>query len=605
MKLETAVDKSRRAGALVKEYGAGYVVKRTVWRRQFAHNQERHISYEEWRRLNTLTVKRARNQRRRYEERTADAPRFLVAVDVEGRTEEALARTKASVRRQTWLPEKVFIGKCVSIKERMQAYLKEQSREQFWVIRIPAGDELENDFFYRFAQAIGKDRSKSLWYTDRELWKAAREGADEHQVYLLPDYSEDYLCAWDYIGTAYAARCTLFGEELEGLLNPSYLFLLTCAADTGAFGHVPGLLYHVRQYDAAEAEKKASDQQIDEQIKRIYMNANSAEQSYTLTDVQILPGPSKTRRVRLCWKEKPQVSVIIPNKDHVDDLRICLKSLQKQTVRQQMEVLIVENNSADEKTFDYYRWLESGERADSLKNMELDEALRADLRIRVLYWKEGFNYSAINNFAARDAAGDYLLLLNNDVELIGEDAVAWLLSSGMQRNVGIVGAKLYYEDETVQHGGVIVGFRGVGGHAFVGLSMNDSGYMNQADCTRRLSAVTAACLLVRKSVYMAVGGLEEGYAVAFNDVDFCLKVFHTGEKILYQPACEGWHAESKSRGQDLEGEKLRRFQQEIGLFLNTWHLFLQQGDPYYNANLSLMHADFVSYREPYAFDEQF
>lgn len=605
MKLTSVLDKGRRAGALIKEYGAGYAVKRTIWRRQFVHNPERRISYEEWRRLNTLTVSRARNERRRYEERGADAPRFLAVIDTEGRTEEALARTKVSVRRQTWLPEKVFSGKGSSVKERMSAYLEGQDRERFWVIRIPAGDELENDFFYRFAQAIQRDESKKLWYTDRELWQAAHVKDGEHQVYLLPDYSGDYLCAWDYIGTAFAVKCAILGEELEKLFMPSYLFLLTCAADFGAFGHVPGLLYHTKQYDAAGEEKKALIEPVDAEIKRIYMNANSTNARYTLTDVQVLPGPSGTRRVRLCWQEKPKVSVIIPNKDHVEDLRVCLKSLQKQTVREQLEVLIVENNSHDEKTFDYYRWLETGEMAASLKEMGIDETLRRDLKIKVLFWKEGFNYSAINNFAAKSAAGEYLLLLNNDVELIGEDAVEWLLSSGMQEGVGIVGAKLYYEDETVQHGGVIVGFRGVGGHAFVGLSMNESGYMKQADCVRRVSAVTAACLLVRKSVYMEVGGLEEGYAVAFNDVDFCLKVFQTGAKILYQPACEGWHAESKSRGQDLEGEKLRRFQQEIGLFLNTWQDFLQQGDPYYNANLSLMHADFVSYREPYAFDEQF
>lgn len=605
MKLGAAVNKGRRAGALAKEYGAGYVVKRTVWRRQFRHNSERRISYGEWRRLNTLTVARARNERRRYEERAEDAPRFLVAVDTEGRTKEAAERTKTSVRRQTWLPEKVFIGTLESIRERMQAYLKDQPRERFWVIRVPAGDELENEFFYRFAQAIRQDEGKRLWYTDRELWKEAHVEADAHQVRLLPDYSEDYLCAWDYIGTAFAANSTLLGEALDGLLKPSYLFLLTCAACRETFGHVSGLLYHVKQYDAQEPEKKASDEELDMQIRSIYTNANADNPDYTLTDVKIMPGPARTRRVRLFWNEKPRVSVIIPNKDHADDLNVCLKSLQKQTVRDQLEVLIVENNSEEEKTFDYYRWLNTGEQAPSLEGMDLDPALRNILTLKVLCWKEGFNYSAINNFAAKQAGGEYLLLLNNDVELIGEDAVEWLLSSCMQKGVGIVGAKLYYEDETVQHGGVIVGFRGVGGHAFAGLSMYDSGYMNQADCARRLSAVTAACLLVRRTVYMDVGGLDEGYAVAFNDVDFCLKVFQTGAKILYQPACEAWHAESKSRGQDLEGEKLRRFQQEIGLFLSRWQDFLQQGDPYYNANLSLMHADFASYREPYAFDEQF
>ncbi len=605
MGLETAVNRCRRAAALAHEYGSSYFIRRTVWYRRYNHKSDRRISYEEWRRLNTLTVTRARNQRRRYEERPEDAPRFLVAVDTEGKTEGAILRTKESVRRQTWLPEKVFIGKGESLAERMASYLKDRNRQQYWVLHVPAGDELETEFFYQFARAIEREPEKMLWYTDRELWKAPQVEAGQHQVCLLPDYSLEYLCGWDYIGAAFMARCSLLGEDLRKILDPSYLFLLGCAGDGLEFGHIPKLLYHVKQYDAIEKEKKAAEQQIDEAVRRIYRNANRGEGNYTLSEVKILPGPAGIRRVRLFWKEKPMISVIIPNKDHLEDLQICLKSLQKQTIVQQLEVLIVENNSQEPRTFEYYEWLDTGKRGSSLRDMELDESLRQDLRIRVLYWKEAFNYSAINNFAVEKAAGEFLLLLNNDVELIGEDGVEWLLSTCMGQNVGVVGAKLYYEDETIQHGGVIVGFQDVGGHAFAGLPMDDSGYLKQADCVRRLSAVTAACLLVRTSLYKEVGGMEEGLAIAFNDVDFCLRVFGTGARIIYQPACEGWHAESKSRGQDLEGERLKRFQREIKLFVKTWKDFLQKGDPYYNANLSLMYGDFSSYRAPYAYDDQF
>ncbi len=605
-------DKVKREAFRAKEYGVAYAVKHVRWHTEFAKDENRHIYYDEWRSLNALTRTRAKNERKRYEERGENAPHFLVAVDTTGRSKDALNRTKKSLQRQTWLPEKVFTGKTAYLQERMQEYLLDADRESYWIMHIPAGDVLDREFFYRIVSKYNEEPEKNLWYTDKEIWAEETVKSDEHNVHLAPDFSPEYLCAWDYIGTAFVAKSTFFGEDMSELNTPSYLFLLKCVAAESEkghvpydcyLGHVPGLLYHVRQYDALEADKKASTAQIDEQIKRIYSNINR-ESEYALKSVNVMPWTNGIQRVSLKWNETPKVSVIIPNKDHIEDLVTCLKSLQKQNIRDRLEVLVVENNSDEDETFLYYDWLLNGKKSDRLNTEFMEESLRTDLDIKVLYWDEEFNYSAINNFAAQTATGDFLLLLNNDVELIGEDAVECLLSTCMESGVGIVGAKLYYEDETVQHGSVIIGFGGVGGHAFTGLPMGDSGYMNQADCTRRVCGVTAACLIIRKTVFDEIGGFDEGFAVAFNDVDLCVRVYEKGYSLIYQPACEGWHAESKSRGDDLEGEKMLRFQREVHRFLDKWPAFLAKGDPYYNLNLSLQQKDFVSYREPYGFDDR-
>ncbi len=609
-------NKFKREAFRAKEYGVAYAVRHARWHTEFAKDINRHIYYDEWRSLNALTRTRAKNERKRYEERGESAPHFLVAVDTTGRSKEALNRTKKSLARQTWLPEKVFTGKTAYLQERMQEYLKDADRENYWIMHIPAGDELYREFFYRIARANEKDHKKNLWYTDKEVWSEASVKSDEHDVHLAPDFSPEYLCAWDFIGTAFVARSTFYGEDLAELYTPSYLFLLKCVAAESEkghvpydcyLGHVPGLLYNVRQYDAEKPDEKATTAQIDEQIKRIYSNMNGEREParYTLKSVNVMPWNGGIRRVALTWEETPKVSVIIPNKDHIDDLATCLKSLQKQNIRDRLEVLIVENNSDEDETFLYYDWLKGGNPSDSINPELFEESLRTDLDIKILYWDDDFNYSAINNFAADNASGEFLLLLNNDVELIGEDAVDCLLTTCMESGVGLVGAKLYYEDETVQHGGVIIGHGGVGGHSFTGLPMGDSGYMKQADCTRRVCGVTAACLIIKKSVYDEIGGFDTGFAVAFNDVDLCLRVYEKGYSLIYQPACEGWHAESKSRGDDLEGEKLRRFQSEIYRFLDKWPAFLAKGDPYYNRNLSLQHKDYISYREPYGYDDQF
>ena len=210
----------------------------------------------------------------------------------------------------------------------------------------------------------------------------------------------------------------------------------------------------------------------------------------------------------------------------------------------------------------------------------------------MIEWKDEFNYSAINNFGVRHAKGEYLLFLNNDIEVINSDWLGEMLSNCQREEVGAVGAKLYYPDNTDQHAGVIVGIGGVAGSVFVGLKRGYTGYMHRASIQQNLSAVTAACMMVKKSVFEEVGGFEEELKVAFNDIDFCLKIREKGHLIVYDPYVELYHYESKTRGAEDTTEKIRRFQSEIEYMRSHWSSILKNGDPAYNPNLSLKKWDY-------------
>jgi GT2 family glycosyltransferase len=239
-----------------------------------------------------------------------------------------------------------------------------------------------------------------------------------------------------------------------------------------------------------------------------------------------------------------------------------------------LEILIVENNSEEPDTF---RWYEERQKADS--------------RVRVVKWEGSFNYSAINNFGVREASGDYLLLLNNDTEFIS-DAVTLMMGFVMREDVGAAGARLYYGDDTIQHAGAVLGWGGVAGHAFVNQKRGVSGYQHRIICQQNYSAVTAACMLVRRDAFEKAGGFTEELAVAFNDIDLCLKIRQAGYLIVYEPYAELYHYESKSRGYENTPEKKARFRREVTLFRKRWQKELDQGDPYYNPNLSMITQDF-------------
>ena len=235
----------------------------------------------------------------------------------------------------------------------------------------------------------------------------------------------------------------------------------------------------------------------------------------------------------------------------------------------------MENNSTEPETFAYYKELEAGHE-----------------NVRVVYYEGGFNYSKINNFGAAACRGDYFLLLNNDTEMIDGGCIREMLGYCMREDVGIVGAKLLYADDTIQHAGVILGFGGTAGHAFIGKSRYDTGYFSRILCAQDYSAVTAACMMTKREAFETVGGMTEELAVAFNDVDYCLKVRKHGWLVVYDPYAEMHHYESKSRGYEDSPEKVERFNGEVEILLSRWRDQIEQGDPYYNPNLTLDNSDF-------------
>ncbi|MGH8500574.1 MAG: glycosyltransferase family 2 protein, partial [Methylococcales bacterium] len=262
------------------------------------------------------------------------------------------------------------------------------------------------------------------------------------------------------------------------------------------------------------------------------------------------------------------VSLIIPTKDRADLLRMSVGSILEKTDYPSFEIIIVNNQSSQEATSRYFR------------------EIAADKRVRVIDYDAEFNFSAINTFAARHARGVVLGLVNNDIEVINADWLTEMTSHAVRPGVGAVGAKLFYPDDTVQHAGVIIGLGGVAGHAYLGKNADYPGQASRACLTQNLSAVTAACLLIRKNVFDEVGGLDESLKVAFNDVDFCLRILRAGYRNVWTPFASLYHHESLSRGYEDTPEKRTRFQSEVLFMKNRWSEELDH-DPAYNPNLTL------------------
>ena len=255
-------------------------------------------------------------------------------------------------------------------------------------------------------------------------------------------------------------------------------------------------------------------------------------------------------------------------------LKKCVESILNKSSYDNYEIIIVENNSTDQKTFEYYAQLEK----------------RSD-RIRVVRFEGAFNYSKVNNFGAQHADGEYLILLNNDTEVITPDWIERMLGYCQRQDVGAVGAKLYYPDKLVQHCGVVVGVGGFAGHILTHTNRGDVGYMGRLQAVMDVSAVTAACMMIRRSVYDEVGGLDEDFRVALNDIDLCMKIREKGYLIVMHPGVELFHYESKSRGSDETKKNQERFKTEIRRFRTKWKQILDDGDPYYSPHLTLMYGD--------------
>lgn len=437
-------------------------------------------------------------------------------------------------------------------------------------------DELTPNALFECVKAINEKPQTLVIYTDED--KMSMDGHKFFQPHFKPDYNPDLLCTVNYICHLFVVSRKVI-EKVGGLRSEfdgaqDYDFVLRCveAVKDEEICHIPKILYHWRCHEDSTAENPESKLYAFEAGRR----AVQAHYERTGIRAEVFKGEYLgLYRTKFIRDHDPLISIIIPNKDHIDDLKRCMESIEQKSTYKNYEYIIVENNSTDSATFEYYKKLEA-----------------ENPKVRMVYWDGVFNYSAINNYGASFAKGEYLLLLNNDTEIINPDCLEELLGYCMRKDVGAVGARLYYEDDTIQHAGVVIGFGGIAGHCFVQQKRGTTGYCHRIICAQDYSAVTAACMMVKKSAFDAVGGLSEELAVAFNDIDFCMKLRKAEYLIVYNPYAELYHYESKSRGLEDTPEKVARFNKEIATFEKKWPEILENGDPYYNPNLTLKSQDF-------------
>ena len=432
-------------------------------------------------------------------------------------------------------------------------------------------DTLEPNALYEVARKICEDDRVDVVYTDED--KINSKGTKHLTPNMKPDFNLDLLRSNNYICHLFVVRRILmekvggFRKEFDGAQD--YDFILRCTEEAEKIAHVHKVLYHWRTHEKSTSDNPESKiyafhagrRAVESHLQRLGIQAEVEE----TCDLGYY-------RVKYPVTGSPLVSILIPNKDQLQTLKKCLKSIWEKTEYTNYEILIIENNSTEKETFEFYKKIDGRH------------------HVRVLYWDKEFNYSAINNFGAAQAKGEYLLLLNNDTEVISKGWMKELLSHCQRPEVGMVGAKLYFPDNTIQSAGTIIGMGGMADHAFVNMDRKKSGYMHRASIQVDMSGVTAACAMVKRSVYEEVHGLEENLTVAFNDVDLGLKIVTAGYLIVFDPYAELYHYESKSRG--VNDEKKERHAREVKYTQEKWADFLAAGDPCYNQNLTLAKHNF-------------
>ncbi len=566
-------------------------------------NKKQPNTYENWRKKYMVTEEELAGQRKRQKD-FAFRPKFSVVVPMY-KTKPAFLRDMIeSLQSQTYPDWELCLADGSREEEVLRelsaivaGYQKNDGRVRYstliqnagiagntnaaikmatgdYIVLMDHDDILSPDALYEFARALNGQPDIDVLYSDED--KVDMEGKKYFEPHFKPDFNIDLLCSVNYICHLFAVKRSIL-ERVGGLSGEydgaqDHDFILRCCEQAQKICHVPRILYHWRCHrdsTAANPESKlyayeAGRRAVEAHYRRIGVPAVVENaQFYGLY------------RTRYQWEAEPLVSIIIPNMDHVDDLSKCLNAIYKKSDYRRFEIIVVENNSTRQETFAYYRELQA-----------------VHNNLTVLTYEGEFNFSKINNFGAEAAAGEYLLLLNNDTEMIDGCCIREMLGCCMRDDVGIVGAKLLYEDGSIQHAGVVLGFGGTAGHAFIGKQRFDTGYMGRILCAQDYSAVTAACMMVKRSVFEAVGGFTEELGVAFNDIDFCLKVRAMGKLVVYNPYAELFHYESKSRGLEDSPEKVERFNREIELLLSRWRTVIEDGDIYYNRNLTLDNSDF-------------
>ena len=427
-------------------------------------------------------------------------------------------------------------------------------------------DVLTNNALYEVVKELNRDRTLDMIYSDED--KIGLNGK-RYFPFFKPDFSPDSLLSSNYICHFTVLRKSIV-DELGGFRSEyngsqDYDMFLRFTEKTNRICHIPKILYRWRMIDGSTSSDASSKNYAYEAGKRAIEDALKRRGKKAVVHMIGIP---QMYDVEYLYDKEPLISIIIPTKDKVNILSRCIESIYDKTDYKNYEVIVVNNNSEKSETFDYLEKCSNNKDNFSYFNLNCE-----------------FNYSYLNNEAVKKAKGEYIVLLNNDTEIISSDWLHRMVGYAMQEHVGCVGAKLLYPTNTVQHCGVVIGCAGVAAHAFIGNDASDFGYFGRLVAVHDWGAVTAACLMVKKSKYLEVGGLEEKLKVAYNDVDFNIKMLNKGYYNVIIPEVQLYHYESVSRGNDLSDSNKVRFISEIKFMCDKWG---NDGltDKFYNCNLS-------------------
>lgn len=439
-------------------------------------------------------------------------------------------------------------------------------------------DILHPSALFEYAKVINEQDADYI-YCDETTFKS---GNINHMLtmHFKPDYAVDnlrannYICHFSVFKRTLLEGTELFRSKFDGSQDHDMILRLTDKAEK--IVHVPRLLYYWRCHAASVASNISAKEYAIDAAKGAVAD-HLRKHGYTDFRITSTRAFETIFKIRYKIEGSPLITIVIPNKDHAADLKRCVTSILDKSTYTNFEIIIVENNSTEEKTFELYKELE-----------ELSE------KITVKKFEGEFNYSAVNNFGVSFAKGDYVLLLNNDTEVITLNWLEEMLMYAQREDVGAVGAKLYYADKTIQHAGVVIGLGAhrTAGHSHYKMPKENLGYMGRLCYTQDVTAVTGACLMVKKSLWDELNGLDTEFMISLNDVDFCLRLRKKGYLNVFTPFAELYHYESVSRGLDDKGEKAERYNKESELFRNKWKEELDKGDPYYNVNFTLDRSDF-------------
>ena len=440
-------------------------------------------------------------------------------------------------------------------------------------------DVLHPSALYEYMKVIC-DKGADYIYCDEATFKGKKTIDHMITLHFKPDYAPDnlrannYICHFSAFDRNLIEGVRLFRSEYDGSQDHDAILRLTSRAKCVV--HVPKLLYYWRSHvGSVAADINAKSYAID--AAKGAVAAHLREQGFENFEILSTKAFETIFQIKYEIQGNPLVSIIIPNRDHLEDLQRCITSILEKSSYERYEIIVAENNSTTDEIFQYYK------------------TVQENPNVRVFKYKGDFNYSRINNLAVSKARGEYILLLNNDTEVITLDWIEEMLMYAQRKDVGAVGAKLYYGDRTIQHAGVVLalGQHRTAGHSHYRVSSNNLGYMGRLCYAQNVMAVTGACLMMRKALFTELGGLDENFAVSLNDVDLCIRAWKAGYVNIFTPFAEMYHFESVSRGLDDHGENAERYERESEAFRTKWKDLLVKGDPYYNPNFSLDRSDFA------------